>query len=87
MPLSDPLDDPVRNAGVGCLWPVLRNFLSVGAVFILAAIVAVRSGNSNWFFIIMFGCIPLYWILDKTLFAERNRRERAAQKRFFGLKE
>ena len=85
--LSDPLNDPVQSARVGCLWPIFRNLFSTIAVFFVAAIVAVRSGNSNWFFIIMFGAIPAFWLLDKTVFAERNRRERAASKRFFGLKE
>jgi hypothetical protein len=61
--------------------------LSIFAVFLLAAVVAVRSGNSNWFFVIMFGAIPISWLLEKTVFAERNRRERVAQRRFFGLEE
>jgi hypothetical protein len=65
----------------------VRNVLTLALVFIAAAIVAVRSGNSNWFFIILLGSVPVLWILDKTLFAERNQRERAASKRFFGLKE
>ena len=70
---------------VGCLWPILRNIVTVAGLFIAGAVVSLRMQDVTWLFIILGGGIALLWLLDKTVFATRNQRERAAQKRFFGL--
>jgi hypothetical protein len=43
-------DDPLRNASVGCLWPVVRNFLLTGVSFIAAAVLGFIA-NSFWVFL------------------------------------
>ena len=85
MQLSDPLDDPLRNAWVGCAWPIARNLLQVGAIFLLSAIAALRM-NSFWVFIggMALGA-TLLTILDRKVFQARRLRERAASNRLFGL--
>ena len=85
MPPSDLLDDPLRNAWVGCAWPIVRNFLQVGVVFLLSAIAAVRM-DSIWVFLggMALGA-TLLTILDRTVYQGRRLRERAASNRLLGL--
>lgn len=85
MPLSDPLDDPVRNLWVGCAWPILRNVFQTAVVFIVSGIAAVRA-DSFWVFIggVALGATVLT-LLDRKVFRARRLRERAASNRFLGL--
>ena len=59
--------------------------MSVIGLFLIAAMVSLATGNGNWFFIIMIGSIPVFWVLDKFASPDRKRREKQAANRLFGI--
>jgi hypothetical protein len=85
LPPSDPLDDPVRNLWVGCLWPVLRNLLQVGFFFVLAVMAFVVTDDFLVFLGILALGVVVLTMLDRKVFRERNLREKAASNRLFGV--
>ena len=74
------------DLSLGVVRPVVRSLSSVALLVIVGLVVTLRTGNGNWFFIIMFGGAFLHWLLDKYVFADRKRREKEASERFFGLR-
>ena len=79
------MGDSLANAWSGCLGPIIRNVILTGAMFIVAALIAIRFGSWLCFFAILFGGAALLAWSEKRLFAERTRRERLARAEFFGL--
>ena len=79
----NPEDDPLHNASVGCLWPIVRNMLLTGLSLLIAAIVGFSFG-SFWVFLgvtialtLVHGAIwRRYW----------KPREDAASARFWGTR-
>ena len=78
-----PEDDALHNASVGCLWPILRNFLLTGSSLLVAAVIGIVT-NSFWVFL---GVMILLTVIRETI---RRRywkpREDAASRRFWGLR-
>jgi len=69
----------------GCAWPILRGWLEIAALLLVAAIAALVTGDGDTFFVVLVGGGAVLVLLDLSVFAKRNRRERDAQKRFWGL--
>jgi hypothetical protein len=73
----NPLDDPLRNAWVGCLWPIARSVLIVGALFVLAIIVAAVAGDIDWMFFTLLAAIPILFLVQRFFPGDRERQKEA----------
>ena len=82
-PPSDPLGDPLRNAWVGCLWPVGRNLLGFAVAVLAALFVVARTGEWLW----GLGAFLALEAVNIALWQRAKRREDAARNRLFGLDE
>jgi len=85
--MTDPRGDPIDNLCSGCLWPIARSFLLVALCFIIAAVTALLSHDTNWFFIIMLGGGIGLWALERTVFRDRNAREKTALHHLLGIRD
>jgi Flp pilus assembly protein TadB len=76
-----PEDDALRNASLGCLWPVARNFLLTGLAFLIAATLGIIAHNF-WVFIgVMIGLTLIHGSIWRRYW---KPREDAASTRFWG---
>ena len=81
-PPSDPLDDPLRNAWVGCLWPIARNFILTVLTF--AAAVYAGLATRSWAIgLICLVCLVVCHDLVRRRFWKPQ--EDAASDRLFGI--
>ena len=81
-PPSDPLDDPVRNAWVGCLWPIARNLVLTALSFAIAVYLGLAA--HSW----AAGLIALVCLVvthDQVRRRFWKAREDAASARLWGI--
>lgn len=80
--MSDPLDDPVRNLRVGCLWPIARNIMLTAVTLAISIYLGIRFDSWAIGLVVLVVLVTTHEIVRRRYWLPR---EQAASDRLLGI--